>query len=82
MKTNHIITLGLVAVGAVIVYNKFFKKPKTTSAPADGEPLNAGGRWGGDSPRVKTVKQSGGYCTCFDTKTKEEFRAICPCPAM
>jgi hypothetical protein len=41
MKTNQIITLGLVAIGAVIVYNKFIKKPTDSSTPEEGEMSNA-----------------------------------------
>jgi hypothetical protein len=55
MKTNQIITLGLVAVGAVIVYNKFFKKPSLT--PPSSEPINAGG--------IAVGTSKGGYgCHC------------------
>jgi hypothetical protein len=56
MKTNHaIITLGLVAIGAVIVYNKFIKKPTDSSTP-EGEMSNAGGKL--------FQGQFGTYCIC------------------
>jgi hypothetical protein len=82
MKTNQIITLGLVAVGAVIVYNKFFKKPKTTSAPAEGETLEASGKWENLSktggPRIKTLRKiGGGLCEFYDSKTGEYYRGPC-----